>query len=74
MSVCDVVIIATDWPQFLDLDLRQVKARMRRPVFVDGRNLFHPDVVRGHGFTYLSIGRPDHLEEPLARERQPKEA
>jgi UDPglucose 6-dehydrogenase len=74
VSGCDAVIIATDWPQFLDLDLRQVKARMRRPVLVDGRNLFHPDVVRGHGFTYLSIGRPDHREEPLVSEPQPKEA
>jgi UDPglucose 6-dehydrogenase len=71
---CDAVIIATEWPQFLELDLEQVKARMRRPVLVDGRNLFDPDRVRGHGFTYLGIGRPDHPQEPLVLEPQPKEA
>jgi UDPglucose 6-dehydrogenase len=71
---CDAVIVATEWPQFLELDLEQVKARMRRPVLIDGRNLFDPDAVRGHGFTYLGVGRPDHPEEPPVLEPQPKEA
>jgi UDPglucose 6-dehydrogenase len=74
VSGCDAVIIATEWPQFLELDLEQVKALMRRPVLVDGRNLFPPDVVRSHGFTYLGVGCPDRLEEPLVLEPQPKEA
>ena len=70
---CDALIIATEWPQFLELDLGQLKARMRRPVFVDGRNLFHPRAVRDHGFIYLGIGRPERLEEPLLLEPQQRE-
>jgi len=26
---------------------------------IDGRNLFSPQVMREHGFNYLSMGRPD---------------
>jgi UDPglucose 6-dehydrogenase len=74
VSGCDAVIIATEWPEFVDMDLGRVKASMRRPVLVDGRNLLDPDVVRSHGFVYLGVGRPDHLEEPLVLEPQAKEA
>jgi UDPglucose 6-dehydrogenase len=30
---------------------------MRRPIIVDGRNLYDSAVMREHGFTYLPIGR-----------------
>ena len=30
---------------------------MRRPMILDGRNLYEPDVMREHGFAYLPIGR-----------------
>ena len=31
---------------------------MRYPIVVDGRNLFKPDLMHHHGFTYISVGRP----------------
>jgi UDPglucose 6-dehydrogenase len=34
-----------------------MKKLMRQPLIVDGRNIYSPDAVRGHGFTYVSIGR-----------------
>ena len=30
---------------------------MRFPIVIDGRNLFDPQTMVAHGFTYLSIGR-----------------
>ncbi len=30
---------------------------MRRPVIVDGRNIYDPQVMRDLGFTYRGIGR-----------------
>jgi len=30
---------------------------MRQPVIFDGRNIYSPEQMRAHGFTYLSIGR-----------------
>jgi len=53
----DCLIVATDWPEFMALDLRRVKRLLKRPVIVDGRNMFDPDRIRRMGFTYYSIGR-----------------
>jgi UDPglucose 6-dehydrogenase len=32
---------------------------MAAPVLVDLRNVYVPEEMRRHGFTYVSIGRPD---------------
>jgi UDPglucose 6-dehydrogenase len=34
-----------------------MKSLMRAPVVFDGRNLFTPEQMQQHGFTYYSIGR-----------------
>jgi UDPglucose 6-dehydrogenase len=34
-----------------------MRTLMRTPVVFDGRNLFVPDQMKQHGFTYYSIGR-----------------
>jgi UDPglucose 6-dehydrogenase len=34
-----------------------MKRRMRSPIIFDGRNLYDPETIRAHGFTYYSIGR-----------------
>jgi UDPglucose 6-dehydrogenase len=54
----DALLILTDWAEFAALDLDQLKATMRYPIVIDGRNLFEPAVMAERGFTYLSIGRP----------------
>jgi len=54
----DVLLILTDWPEFASLDLNQLNKTLRYPIIVDGRNLYDPQVMLQHGFTYLSIGRP----------------
>ena len=35
----DAAVIVTEWPEFGDLDLAEVKGRMANPVIVDGRNM-----------------------------------
>jgi len=40
-----------------EMDLKRVKKSMRRPVIVDGRNIYDPRVVRKLGFKYMGIGR-----------------
>jgi len=54
----DAVLVLTDWSEFADLDLKRLYTIMRYPIIVDGRNLFEPVIMRDHGFTYISIGRP----------------
>jgi UDPglucose 6-dehydrogenase len=57
-SDADALLILTDWPEFAQLDLKQVNQSLRYPIVIDGRNMYDPHVMTEHGFTYLSIGRP----------------
>jgi UDPglucose 6-dehydrogenase len=54
----DALLILTDWEEFAHLDLDALHANLRYPIIIDGRNLYDPQVLMKHGFTYLSIGRP----------------
>jgi UDPglucose 6-dehydrogenase len=58
----DALLILTDWEEFRSLDLTRVSACLQYPVIVDGRNMFDLDVMRGYGFFYYSMGRPDIVE------------
>jgi UDPglucose 6-dehydrogenase len=54
----DAVVLVTEWPEFGELDWTgEVKARMRVPLVVDGRNFLDRDALRQAGFTYEGIGR-----------------
>lgn len=53
----DALILATEWNEFKQLDFTHLKEIMKRPVILDGRNLWDPETIRGFGFTYMGIGR-----------------
>jgi UDPglucose 6-dehydrogenase len=54
----DAVLILTDWKEFAEIDLTRLNQAVRFPIVIDGRNLFEPQKMLDHGFTYLSVGRP----------------
>ncbi len=54
----DALLILTDWAEFADLDLGRLNQTLRYPIVIDGRNLYDPQVMAQHGFTYMSVGRP----------------
>src|SRR5271169_2465865 len=54
----DALVIVTEWEQFRALDMTRLKKEMARPVIVDLRNVYRPDEMAEHGFTYASVGRP----------------
>jgi UDPglucose 6-dehydrogenase len=54
----DAVVLITEWPEFAELDLREVAARMRGRLLVDGRNFLDVEAARAAGLTYEGIGRP----------------
>ena len=54
----DCVAILTEWNEFRALDLKRVKASLKRPVMVDLRNIYNPEDMVRAGFSYSSIGRP----------------
>ncbi|HUD82658.1 MAG TPA: UDP-glucose/GDP-mannose dehydrogenase family protein [Candidatus Saccharimonadales bacterium] len=54
---CDALVIATEWPQFKQLDLERARRNLTHPIIFDGRNLFDIDEMERLGFLYKSIGR-----------------
>jgi UDPglucose 6-dehydrogenase len=54
----DAAVIVTEWPEFAELDLAQVRETMRTPLVIDGRNLLDGNVVAAAGFAYEGVGRP----------------
>jgi UDPglucose 6-dehydrogenase len=53
----DVLVVATEWPQFAGVDLRAVRSVMVGDAIVDLRNLLDPAAVRRLGLTYTGVGR-----------------
>jgi UDPglucose 6-dehydrogenase len=53
----DALVIVTEWKAFRSPDFDQLRAALKSPVIFDGRNLYEPAVVRGHGLEYHPIGR-----------------
>jgi UDPglucose 6-dehydrogenase len=53
----DVLLIATEWPDFQAVDLRKVRDAMVGSVIVDARNLLDPAAVRHLGMQYHGVGR-----------------
>ncbi|MGD0730445.1 MAG: UDP-glucose/GDP-mannose dehydrogenase family protein [Terracidiphilus sp.] len=54
----DAVLILTDWKEFASLDLARLNRTVHFPIVIDGRNLYKPQTMIEHGFTYVSVGRP----------------
>lgn len=54
----DAVCLLTDWNEFKDIDLPQLPGIMRRPLLIDGRNVFNREQILGTGLEYHSVGRP----------------
>ena len=56
-SDADALVLATEWNQFRNLDLEQIKNKLKTPIFIDLRNVYQPERMTSLGFKYLSIGR-----------------
>jgi UDPglucose 6-dehydrogenase len=55
----DCLVILTEWAEFNSLNLPYMKTLLKRPLIIDGRNLFDPGKMATLGYEYYSIGRPD---------------
>jgi UDPglucose 6-dehydrogenase len=58
LTGADALVLVTEWNEFREPDYARMRKMMRQPVIFDGRNIYNPDQIRAHGFTYFSIGRP----------------
>jgi UDPglucose 6-dehydrogenase len=53
----DALAILTDWNEYRHPDFERMRSLLRRPLVVDGRNLYAPEKMKQLGFDYQSIGR-----------------
>lgn len=49
--------VVTEWREFRSPDFGALKARMKTPVILDGRNLYDPGLMLQLGFEHLGMGR-----------------
>ncbi len=57
LAGADALVIVTDWNEYRHPDFNRLKATLKRPIVVDGRNLYDPKKMSNVGITYYSIGR-----------------
>jgi UDPglucose 6-dehydrogenase len=65
----DALVLITPWDEFRRLDLARIRDTMRRPVLIDGRNLYDPLQIVGLGYSYHAIGRAAHRSTVERRAR-----
>lgn len=53
----DLLIIVTEWNEFRQIDLSELKERMRSLNIIDGRNIYDRNTVESLGFTYQGVGK-----------------
>lgn len=57
----DALIIVTEWNLFRSPNFRAIRAALRSPVLLDGRNMYEPEHLKEEGFTYYAVGRGDSV-------------
>jgi UDPglucose 6-dehydrogenase len=53
----DALVVMTEWLLYRNPDFERVRRLLRRPLLVDGRNLYEPERMAALGFEYHGIGR-----------------
>ena len=53
----DALVLITEWPEFKELDYVRLKHIMKKPVFIDTKNLLDSQQMSAKGFSYFGIGR-----------------
>jgi UDPglucose 6-dehydrogenase len=71
-SGADALLILTEWEEFAALDLDRLRTLVKYPIVLDGRNLYDPQEMVDHGFSYYSVGRPAALTEESTAAAFPK--
>lgn len=59
----DALIICTEWKNFRAPDFAALKATLKQPVIIDGRNMYDPAQLKREGFRYFAIGRADSVKK-----------
>jgi UDPglucose 6-dehydrogenase len=64
----DALLVLTEWKTFHHPDFQLLKSQMKRPLILDGRNLYDPQWLQDMGIAYQGIGRRNDLALTLKRQ------
>ena len=53
----DLLIVLTEWSDFMEINFEEIKKRMKALNIIDGRNIYDPEKLRAMGFNYVGVGR-----------------
>ena len=53
----DALLVITEWKEFRNPDFDLIKATLKQPLILDGRNLYEPALMQALGIDYVGIGR-----------------
>ena len=53
----DALLVVTEWMEFRTPDFEAIKAMLKQPLILDGRNLYDPALMQAFGIDYVGIGR-----------------
>ncbi len=62
LSACknsDIIIVATEWSEFKDLDWSLIRHLVKSPIILDLRHILDGDMLKALGFKYYLIGIKD---------------
>jgi len=59
LTDADALILITEWKEFRSPDFAEMKKRLKRAVFFDGRNQYEKEQMAKNGFEYYQIGVGD---------------
>ena len=51
----DALVLVTDWPEYRELDWKELAGRMRQPLILDGRHFLDREKLTAIGFQYLAV-------------------
>ncbi|MGD7024730.1 UDP-glucose dehydrogenase family protein [Rossellomorea vietnamensis] len=63
LNGADVALILTEWSDFNNLSIEEIKTNLKKPIIFDGRNCFNIEVMKESDIEYHSMGRPTVNEQ-----------
>ena len=53
----DALLVCTEWTVYRQPDFEAMKSLLKKPVVLDGRNIYDPARMKALGYTYYGVGR-----------------
>jgi len=52
----DAMVVVTDWNEFKEMDFDRIKKLLKKPIVIDGRNIYNNKNLKELGFIYQGVG------------------